>query len=189
MRIAIRSIRSPVALGALALFLSQCVPPESQPLPSYLPDLSIRISCADPHDAAFEAAAVTFLGTADFEVLNVSQARRDHLPPGHPVRSLTAEVVGRRSGTNVIVHLLGHGNVQGEHLHDAFLYTRPPTKRELRIEARIERFAADFAESGVCEVGDPQRHQNGPEAKEMFEEFRSVIQAWYEEASSNRQRP
>src|SRR5687767_14625095 len=109
-------LRSHLAItSALASLLLHCSPATSQPPPSYVPDLSIRITCDRSHDADFEALADGFIRSVDFDVLNISRVRREHPKSNEKIKTMPAEVVGLRSDGNAIVHLLGHGDIQGEY--------------------------------------------------------------------------
>jgi hypothetical protein len=178
--------RNAALLSALAIASTQCAPSnyQSPSPPSLAPDLNLRISCLEEHDAAFEVSALDLLKSSGIEALNISQLRREHLESERSTRVYSVQVIGLTSNANAMVDFVRLSNFEDEFVYHVTLFTHPPTSRADDIETSLERFATEFATSPTCRIASTERSQNGPESSELFEEIYAIKRNWFKQASA-----
>jgi hypothetical protein len=182
-----------IALLVFASLLGGCG--DNARMASLSPDFSMRLICGKQYFAEIENPALLFMRKEGFRALNKGRLTREH----YQDTRFGADVVGLEQSGQLMLHLHqmpfskvdvdanGSPSIRlaptaaDKIEYSVYLYSLPPTKRRSDLEAKLEAFTTSLATDLNCQARIPERHDNGADARAMFEHSLETKRGWFDQ--------
>ena len=144
------------------------------------PDLNITLDCSQPLGPADEIEIEKGLYSAGFNVLNRARLARELRVEFSPPVTIDAIDAQDR-----MVSVTGFGDDVSTDQADrpyyvaVSLYSRPPTARDPRLEARLQELAVEVP---MCSVAKVERHTNPASIEWLHKDIAKRTRGWFEQA-------